>query len=135
MTKDEIDRLTEKIYEWSSMPFFPTDELGRKRIVMEVMAMAGDVHKARWIVDQCVPLFNSWPGLAEIRAIFCHRYPPADGVMAYSQIYPNEIPESMTVGYKVRQINEYIPLGREEGRLEARRLLAGLDIDPDAKAM
>lgn len=83
MTPEE---LRDKVLEWSSMRFFPRDEPGRLAIVRAVARMSGTGERAAWIVDQMLALTGEWPGILEVRGVFCLRFPPADGVSAESEI-------------------------------------------------
>jgi len=62
--------------------FFPSDDQGRFAVFKVACAMASDVAQLRWLVDRMLQLFNKWPGPADMRAVFCTRFTPADGVWA-----------------------------------------------------
>ncbi|TXH41277.1 MAG: hypothetical protein E6Q97_37910 [Desulfurellales bacterium] len=40
------------------------------------------VKQLQWLVETVVDNYNEWPGPQEVRAVFCTRYKPADGVEA-----------------------------------------------------
>lgn len=85
------------------MRFFPTEPAGRLAIVKSVAAMSGSEERACWIVDQMLALTNDWPGILEVRGVYCLRFKPADGVEGESEICPTgQIPADSAVGFKPR---------------------------------
>lgn len=66
--------------------------------VMEgLMVLVGEMcrteDEVRWLVTRMTSgLYSEWPGPLEMRAVYCSRYSPKDGINAYSQVYPDGIP-------------------------------------------
>lgn len=38
--------------------------------------------QSSWLADALCDAYNEWPGPAEVRALFCTKYTPADGIRA-----------------------------------------------------
>ena len=95
------EQLAGKVLEWTSMRFFPQEREGRTAIVNAVLAMSGKPERAVWIVDQMLALTSTWPGIAEVRAVYCCRFKPADGLESdFSELCPSgQIPAGVAVGF------------------------------------
>ena len=52
--------------------------------------MADSDEHVRRLVKRALAVFNEWPGPRELRALYCSRWRPADGVEAYSMLYPSD---------------------------------------------
>ncbi len=102
MSAIDIDQLAGRVAGWAAMRFFPPrdEKYARLEIVKAVASMAGTYERACWIVDQMLALTNDWPGIVEVRGVFCHRFLPADGVSAESKLCPDgHIPDASIVGF------------------------------------
>lgn len=43
------------------------------------------VDRLKWLIGAMTNgQYNEWPGIAEVRGVFCSRYTPADGINAYA---------------------------------------------------
>jgi hypothetical protein len=75
--------------------FFPDDPSVIWNLAAMVCQMATDEQQVEWLVNRMTSgLYNEWPGPAELRACFCSRFKPADGINAYSSVYLDGIPPS-----------------------------------------
>ena len=55
--------------------------------------MCASEEQVRWLIDRMTSgIYAEWPGVHEMRACFCCRYKPKDGINAYSTIYPDGLP-------------------------------------------
>jgi hypothetical protein len=45
-----------------------------------------------WLVDRALKLYARWPGVGEIRALYCSRHRPKDGATTYSEVYESGYP-------------------------------------------
>lgn len=75
-----------------AMPFCPADELVKMAILDELPEIVEDDDQLRWLIARVLKLYNQWPGLSEIRAVYCSKFRPRDGVEVYSAVYPEGIP-------------------------------------------
>jgi hypothetical protein len=62
-----------------TIQFFPSDPEARIGIAEEIVAMAANEEQVRWLVGFLPKIYRDWPGMLEVRAVFCTRYKPADG--------------------------------------------------------
>jgi hypothetical protein len=74
------------------MPFFPTDPLAKVALIDELAKIAANDEQLEWLMQRVQALFKVWPGLNEIKAVYCSRYKPLDGINVYSGVYPDGIP-------------------------------------------
>jgi hypothetical protein len=101
-----IDQATEAVSNFELMQYFNTiSEGGRTKIAEELVAMVNwprervlrngygeaiayvePIDRLKWLLKQCKRV-SEWPGMAQIRALYCLRFKPADGVeMEYCTI-------------------------------------------------
>ena len=76
--------------------YFPSGNVAvLDALVRLVGSMCATEDQVRWLVDRMTSgIYAEWPGPQEMRACFCSRYPPKDGINAYSQVYPDGLPPS-----------------------------------------
>lgn len=74
------------------MAFFPGDPDIRAALVSVLMDTVETDEQLDWLVNRALRLYGKWPGVAEIRALYCSRWKPKDGMETYSAIYPEGIP-------------------------------------------
>ena len=89
-------RVLEMLAELAMLRFFPAGNsavlIGLARLVNQMCAEESQV---RWLVDRMTSgIYAEWPGPQEMRACFCSRFKPKDGLNAYSTVYPDGIPLS-----------------------------------------
>lgn len=86
LSKEALDSTVGRI---SLMPFFPSSDSEARAIIMqEIASMATSDQQVLWLGYRMVQLYpKQWPGIAELRACFCKRFAPADGVQVESAIY------------------------------------------------
>ena len=65
-----------------TMRFFPSDPDARIGIAEQLAEMADDENQIAWLMKRLSQLYSDWPGMLEVRAVFCTRYKPRDGVEA-----------------------------------------------------
>ena len=97
----ETDMNPEKVLEICGelrvLRYFPNDESVMNAIVRLCGSMCASEQQVRWLVDRMTSgIYAEWPGIAEMRACFCCRYKPKDGINAYSSVYPNGLPPDPT---------------------------------------
>ena len=74
------------------MKKFPFDSDAKSELGNILCGMCNNDEELEWISSRIPALFAEWPGIGEVRGIFCKRYHPADGIEAYSTCYPERIP-------------------------------------------
>ncbi len=109
----------------SSIPFFPSDEIGQLVVVRMMERFVNTKDELDWLADTACGSIRDWQrggGIPELRGLFCTRFKPADGIMTYS----------VTPGYRTEDLEaDFFAKEREENerRYEEYKRLAG----PDAK--
>ena len=77
------------------MAFFPGDPDTRSAMIWALLQFVETEEQLDWLVARALKLYTRWPGVGEIRALYCSRFKPKDGVESYSEIfdrYPHESP-------------------------------------------
>lgn len=88
-----FDRVMQLIGRWAgTMKFFPSEPDARIGIADEIAAMATDEEQVRWLVSRLPKLYREWPAMHEVRAVFCSKFRPKDGIEVYSETYADGIP-------------------------------------------
>jgi hypothetical protein len=97
LTKDGVERAAGRIF---LMPFFPSSsETDRATVVDELLCMVQSDAEALWLAYRLVQVFTKgWPGIGEMRALYCKRFKPKDGIELYSQQFPDGFPSEKQLG-------------------------------------
>lgn len=90
MTEEEATLIVESLD--GNLPFFPTKPAARSLIVAELADFCATFQQGLWLARRTVRLFKQWPGIVEMRAVYCSKYRAADGIEASSSVYPDGIP-------------------------------------------
>jgi hypothetical protein len=131
----DTQQATRDLARLSVLKFFPADQTARTEIMLMACKMAQANADIAWLANRCLELWNEWEGPREMRAVFCSRFRPADGIEAYSQLprFSDGIPSEKAAepcqlgGAAVRQI-----AGPRE---TAEELTAAVSIRPVIEAM
>ncbi|MES2393501.1 MAG: hypothetical protein V4555_17830 [Acidobacteriota bacterium] len=78
----------------SSIPFFPKEGGARLLIAEEIRGMCHDSQQGLWLAQRMARLYSQWPGVREMRAVYCSKHRPLDGVelIGGTEAYPDGIP-------------------------------------------
>lgn len=87
-----FEAITEIVAKMGAMKFFPGDVDSRLAIAEALASMAATEDQARWVVKRALAIYPEWPGLHELRACFCSKFKPADGIEVYSTVFVEGIP-------------------------------------------
>jgi hypothetical protein len=84
--------INETVARISLMPFFPSSDPGARAIITkEIIQMATSDEQVIWLGYRMQQLYpKQWPGIVELRACFCKRFKPADGVEVNTATYFQE---------------------------------------------
>ena len=93
-----IERILEILMGLAVLKYFPA---GNDSALLVLARLAGSMcsteAQVQWLVDRMTSgLYTEWPGPAEMRAVFCSKFPPKDGQTAYSTVYHDGIPSENT---------------------------------------
>jgi hypothetical protein len=91
-----FDTINVLVASMGGMKFFPSDPAARAAVVETVSEMAETEDQVRWLTRRMRILYAEWPGEAELRACFCSRFRPRDGITRYSSVFPDGIPSERT---------------------------------------
>jgi hypothetical protein len=91
LTKIGVERAATRI---TMMPFFPgADTDARAVLIEDLVSMVHSDAEALWIAHRLNYLYKAWPGLGEMRAMFCKCFIPKDGnIQNHSDAYPDGFP-------------------------------------------
>lgn len=112
--------LMKAIGKLMAMPYFPVSEnLVKLALLDELPEIVENDQQLDWLIRRVTHLYKQWPGLSEIRAVYCWTFKPRDGVNVYSGVYPDGIPSERPAA----------PLA-----LPPARATTGLTADPEFEA-
>jgi hypothetical protein len=96
LTQEAINQTVARI---CLMPFFPSSDSGARAVVAkEIVNMANSDEQVIWLGYRFVQLYpKQWPGIGELRALFCTRFKPADGFQINSGVF-EEFPSEAQLG-------------------------------------
>jgi hypothetical protein len=81
--------------ELRCLKFFPAEAGVLNAIVRLLGNMCETEDQVRWLIHRMTGgIYAEWPGVAEMRACYCSKYKPKDGITVYSSVYL-EFPLSM----------------------------------------
>ena len=86
----EFANIAEIVAKLCLLKFFPNESPARIALMEMIGDMASNEDQVRWLVKSALAIYDEWPGPRELRALFCSRWTPRDGIKAYSQIYPSD---------------------------------------------
>jgi hypothetical protein len=93
----DFERVADLLAGFTMIRFFPADTGGRLELAKMVAAMATDETQVEWLVQRSISLYAEWPGAREIRACFCSKFRPADGLSVGSTVYLDGIPSERLI--------------------------------------
>lgn len=119
--------IEQAISDMSIVKYFPNDADQRAAVgrLMSRFVSFGRVDQLRWLVETMLDRVGEWAGPVELRAVFCTRYQPADGIEADCKYSPGFTNDEMETRAKVPQVSP----------ADDRALLERLGFDPDQKRL
>lgn len=90
MTEEEATFVCEMLT--GNLQFFPAKPAAQGLIVQELAKMCDTIEQGIWLATRLCRVFTKWEGIKEMRAVFCSKYLPKDGLQADSIIYIDGIP-------------------------------------------
>jgi hypothetical protein len=70
----------------AALRFFPSEPGARAEIAGLLMRIVVKPEQLEWLVRTMIDQVGEWKGTRELRAVFCTRFKPADGIEEWSQI-------------------------------------------------
>lgn len=104
------------ISRWGgTMKFFPSGADERIGIADEIASFASNLDQVKWLVSRVPKLYREWPGLREVRAVFCSKFRPKDGFEVDSDVYLDGVPsERAAAGQLEAPDARYLPAPAED---------------------
>lgn len=90
----DFDRVSRAVSSLKLMKYFPSDEDACLALCSDLAEMATSEDQIEWTIRRVRNLYPEWPGIRELRAVFCSRFKPKDGITAYSTVYLDGLPPS-----------------------------------------
>lgn len=85
------------LQELRMLPYFPNDEYVMVGLVRLAGSMCETEDQVRWLVNRMTRgLYSQWPGPQEMRACYCSKFRPKDGINACSTVYIDGLPSEKT---------------------------------------
>jgi hypothetical protein len=119
--------ISEAVRDMAILRYFPADEGARLSIMRLLLRIVpfGAADQLGWLTQTLIDRVGEWYGPVEIRAVFCTRYAPADGIEADCVHSPGFRAEEMETKAKAPLLDA----GEQRERLKQ------LDIPPDSNKL
>src|ERR1019366_1058876 len=78
------------------MLMVPASDLAHAEIAGELQAMVCEPAELEWLVAEAPLLYREWPGFRELRALYCAKCRPRDGVLSDSVVYKDSMIPGVT---------------------------------------
>ena len=66
-------------------------DVARSAVARQLQEFVCDPEELAWLVREAPLRYPAWPGIREIRALYCGRFSPRDGVVVASRVYEDGI--------------------------------------------
>ena len=89
-------RIMELLGRLAMLKYFPANN---DSVFEGLLVLVGEMCRTEleveWLVKRMTSgIYAEWPGPQEMRACYCSKFCPKDGINAYSQVYPEGLPLS-----------------------------------------
>lgn len=100
------------------LPGVPKTPKGVEILAKEFTRLADSPEKLEWLIETAVRSWEKFEGIRELRAMYCHRYRPADGQSVQgSNLYPETGYSREQLGLPPRQPAALLPAPRDPERV------------------
>lgn len=82
------------------LKYFPSGDIVQEEIMSLFERMVDKPERLDWLVSVLIDQVGEWPGPKEVRAIYCTRFKPADGVEAWSNLPGFTAMDSESLSYE-----------------------------------
>ena len=81
----------------AGLDFFPPEGGARLLITEELRRMVASPEQGAWLALRMSRLYTKWPGIRDLRMVYCQRYRPLDGIelSGSTEAYPDGIPSEL----------------------------------------
>jgi hypothetical protein len=100
----------------SCLEYYPAESAARAAISAELSSMCKSEDEVKWLVRRMIRLYTKWPGIMELRRVYCSTHPPLDAIepTGASEFYPDGIPSE---SYRDLSPQRLIGLRNEDGKI------------------
>lgn len=77
---------SESVARLAILTHFPGEAIARAELASMLIRMVSEPRQLEWLVTAFVDHIGAWHGPREMRAVFCTRFKPADGIEEWSAI-------------------------------------------------
>lgn len=89
----DLETVSRLVGSLALMKFFPAgDDCARAALIEMLGEMCETEDQVRWLVKRVRSLYSEWPGDCELRACYCSRFTPLDGIRVNSAVFLDGIP-------------------------------------------
>ena len=109
--------ITLAVSELEAIPFFPETDGAKGAVARGIARFCDRLDGLRWLTDTAVDRMKKWDGVGELRALYCTRFPPADGLPAVDCTVPGFTPADSEAAYfedQARQTQLKLEMWRRE---------------------
>jgi len=120
--------LEECILRLAILQFFPAAHSERLQVSDLIEKIAATDEQVQWLGNRMITLYSKWPGPREMRACFCSRYKPQDGISIFSEVYTEGIPSEVPPPKQLKEGKQQkaLPPGRNDPVTEDPEMAATL---------
>lgn len=101
------------------VPFFPKTEFGLELVTEFILEFVGNDEQLQWFARAAGRSLARYEGMPQLRALFCTKYPPADGIQPLVEV-EGMSEDQLEADFKRRE------MAANEARLEEYRRQAAL---------
>lgn len=77
--KPSVQDIKLAVSKFGALKFFPSDEGARLAVMELIRKMVSTKAELLWLTEAMIDEVGEWHGTAQLRALFCSRFKPADG--------------------------------------------------------
>lgn len=90
--KPGIQDIKLAVAKFGALKFFPSDEGARLAVMELIRKMVSTKAELLWLTETMIDSVGEWHGTAQLRALFCSRFKPADGKEGADCVVPGFTP-------------------------------------------
>ena len=75
------------------MLMVPAGEFAHVELAGDLIELVCDTEELDWLVREATRRYPNWPGMRELRALYCAMFSPRDGVLVESAVYEGGFPQ------------------------------------------
>ncbi len=112
ISKEQSDQIDQAMDDLATIPYFPQADNVRAAVMDNLLRFVAGPEEFLWLVRTTVATAKQWCGVAEMRALYCTRYRPVDGLKPEPQCaLPGFTPSDLEAEYtrSIARPQRYLP--------------------------